>query len=60
MKRRFLVTVVAIYCGVTPVAWQPEVDAGYGLTAACALVILVGCLVTAVRRLSRGARALRA
>ena len=56
--RMFLVTVVAIYCGVMPVAWQPETVAGYGLTAACALVILVGSLVTSVRRLSRGARAL--
>jgi phosphatidylglycerophosphate synthase len=58
-QRMFLVTLVAVWCGVTPVAWQPVVEGGHGLPATCLLVVLVGSVVTALRRLARSGRALR-
>lgn len=58
-QRMFVVTFVAVWCGVAPVAWQPVVGGGYGLPAICLLVVLVGSVVTALRRLARSGRALR-
>ena len=59
-QRMFTVTVVALYCAATPAAWQPVTAAGLGMTAFFALAILVGSVATALRRLWRSARALRA
>ncbi len=58
-QRMFVVTLVAVWCGVTPEAWQPITVEGHGLAAACALVVLVGSVATALRRLVRSGRALR-
>lgn len=85
-QRMFLLTVVALYCALTPHAWQPvlaPLNIGVGATsglldlrvwwrdqiapdprvpglmAAGLLLIVVGGLITAVRRLIRIARALR-
>lgn len=58
-QRMFVITLVAVWCGVTPAAWQPVTASGYGLPAACALVVLIGSVVTALRRLVRSGRALR-
>ena len=57
-QRMFLATVTALYCGLTPGSWQP-VWAGMGLPGMMLLVIAIGSAVTAVRRLLRGATALR-
>jgi phosphatidylglycerophosphate synthase len=57
-QRMFVITIMAIYCGVTPTAWQPVTEGGYGIPAACALVVVVGSVATAARRLARSARAL--
>ena len=57
-QRMFVITVVAVWCGVTPAAWQPVTAGGHGIPAACALLVLVGCVVTALRRLIRSGRAL--
>jgi phosphatidylglycerophosphate synthase len=54
-QRMFVMTVVALYCGLAPTNWQPD----WGLPAAALVVIILGGLVTAVRRLSRTAAYLR-
>ena len=54
-QRMFVMTVVALYCGLTPTTWQPD----WGLPAAGLVVIILGGIVTAVRRLSRTAAYLR-
>jgi phosphatidylglycerophosphate synthase len=61
-QRMFLVTAAALYVALTPETWQPSWSAGraWGLAAAVLLVIIVGCVVTSIRRLSRVSRALRA
>lgn len=56
-QRMFLVTVAALYCGLTPASWQPR--QAWGPAALMLLVIIAGSAVTAVRRLLRIARALR-
>jgi phosphatidylglycerophosphate synthase len=58
-QRMFVITLVAVWCGVTPAAWQPVTDGGYGMPAACALLVLAGSAVTAARRLARSGRTLR-
>ena len=61
-QRMFVVTVVALYCGLTPADWQPHWDVSpgsLGLPAAALALIIVGGVVTAVRRLVRIARTLR-
>lgn len=56
--RMFVATVAAVWCGVVPVAWQTLGPLGVpGWTLA--LIVALG-LVTAVRRLARISRALRA
>lgn len=60
-QRMFLLSVAALYCGLTPSAWQPSLSgfqkAGI-LTAALALIV-IGGVWTACRRLLRIARALQ-
>jgi phosphatidylglycerophosphate synthase len=58
-QRMFTVTVVAVYCGLTPAAWQPADERGRGLMAAGLALIIVLGLVTAGRRLRRIAAALK-
>lgn len=58
-QRMFLVTITSLYCSVMPAEMSPTLASGPGLPALCLLVIAVGGLVTALRRLSRGARFLR-
>jgi hypothetical protein len=54
-QRMFLVTVCAVYLGLTPTDWQTE----WGLPRLTLAVILVGAVLTALRRLLRIARHLR-
>ena len=60
-QRMFAVTLVALYMGMAPSSWQPEWAWSLvpGLPAAVLWLILLGSLVTAVRRLSLAARELR-
>ena len=59
-QRMLVVTVVAVYCGLAPAAWQLGVtEAGWGTAAWGLVVIIIGCLWTAGRRLRRVARTLR-
>ena len=60
-QRMFVATVVALYCGLTPESWQPCWELSpfpVGLPAAASLLIIVGGVVTAIRRLGRIARTL--
>jgi phosphatidylglycerophosphate synthase len=58
-QRMFVVTAVALYCGLAPADWQPQGDAGRGVLAVGLLLVIVLGLATALRRLRRSAAALR-
>lgn len=52
--RMALMTGIAVTCAILPRSWQPlrEGTSGPGIMAAGLAVVIVGCLVTVVRRLS--------
>jgi phosphatidylglycerophosphate synthase len=60
-QRFFLLTVVCLYCGLTPHAWQPALQRwpDYGLVSLGLGVIVAGGAWTALRRLRRIAQALK-
>ena len=56
-QRMFTVTLVAIYLGLTPAAWQPYCAAcRFGLSGWALCLIFLGTLLTAGRRLIRAGR----
>jgi hypothetical protein len=57
-QRMFVLTVVAVCCGVAPASWQPLARSGAGIMAAALGLIVAGCVVTIIRRLLRIARQL--
>ncbi len=58
--RMAAVTVVCVYSAAAPISWQPvHVATGWGPTAWVLLLIIVGGLLTAIRRLRRIAAKLR-
>lgn len=59
-QRMWAIIAVALYMGVTPVAWSPAwgPDDAWGLTAIALIVVSVGGGATIVRRLVRGIRTL--
>ncbi len=75
-QRMFIVTVIAVYCGLAPGNWQPawapssalpplpsptlEEAGGWGIMAAGLIMIIVAGIVTAIRRLRRIAATLTA
>jgi hypothetical protein len=70
-QRMFIVTIIAVYCGLAPGNWQPawapssvlpptlEEAGGWGIMAAGLVLIIVGGIITAIRRLRRIAATLR-
>ena len=60
-QRMFVVTVLAVWNGLTPDAWRPgwPDSPTLGLATAGLIVICVGCVITAIRRLGRIAATLR-
>lgn len=52
-QRMAVVTLAAVLLGVLPAAWTPAHDGGHGVMALALLLIVVGGMVTAVRRLRR-------
>lgn len=60
-QRMALLTIAALYCASVPKSWQPSWGASseYGFMAAVLLIISVGSLLTAIRRLLRIANNLR-
>jgi len=59
--RVLLITLTALWLAVTPASWQLGwgPDKSWGLMAATLLVIMIGCVITAARRLFRASRHLR-
>lgn len=57
-QRMFLVTLLALWSALTPRAWQPAVG-GLELPGVVLVIVILGCLVTALGRLRRIARSLR-
>lgn len=58
--RMFLVTVVAIFCAAAPPEWRTIPAPPMGVPEAALLVVTAGSILTALRRLWRIGRALRA
>jgi phosphatidylglycerophosphate synthase len=59
-QRMALMTVIALYCGAAPAVWQPTWGGpGRGLVTIALLIIVLGSVLTAVRRLVRIASNLR-
>lgn len=59
-QRMFTVTVAALYCAATPVAWQPEFGPdGRGLASFVLALVTLGGAWTAARRIRLIARSLR-
>lgn len=53
-QRMFLVTILGLYCGLSPVSWQPLLtDWQLGPAAITLIIIILGGLVTSLRRLWR-------
>lgn len=59
-QRMLALTTIAFYCGLAPNQWQPSLAAApeWGLMAAGLMMIIVGMVWTAARRLRRIAKAL--
>jgi phosphatidylglycerophosphate synthase len=60
-QRMFVVTVAALYAGLTPQSWQALSGAGrtWSVAEAALGIIILGCVVTSLRRLAHASRALR-
>jgi phosphatidylglycerophosphate synthase len=59
-QRAFVMTVLAVYCAVAPVAWRGDAGAaGWGAVAWVLALVIAGELWTAVRRLGRIAKRLQ-
>jgi phosphatidylglycerophosphate synthase len=58
-QRMAAMTIAALYAGLAPSRWQPQLPGGFGGTIAAVLVLIVtGEVITAVRRLRRVSSAL--
>ncbi|PYJ24897.1 MAG: CDP-alcohol phosphatidyltransferase family protein [Verrucomicrobia bacterium] len=59
--RMLVITLIGLYAAITPRSWQMIAfnDSRIGLTSLGLAVIVVGCVVTVIRRLGRIERALR-
>jgi phosphatidylglycerophosphate synthase len=56
-QRMLVVTATALWCGLAPAALQVE-SVGFGLPSYALVIIAVGCVITAARRLWRISRSL--
>jgi phosphatidylglycerophosphate synthase len=59
-QRMFVVTLVSAFTGLAPVAWGNAAWHGWTLPAAALLLICVGCILTAIRRIIRASGTLGA
>jgi hypothetical protein len=59
--RMFVITMICLYSAVTPRSWQVITvrDSEIGLVTLGLAVIVIGCVITVLRRLGRIARALK-
>ena len=59
-QRMAVLTLAALYCGMTPASWQPLHSAsGRSIIGLALWVVILGCIVTVIRRLRDVARFLR-
>lgn len=59
-QRMALMTLVCLLCGLLPASWQPiHVSSGMGICGAALIIIAIGGLLTAIRRLKRIAHLMR-
>ena len=59
-QRMFVMTIAALYCGLTPATWQPICPvSGWSVVTIALIAVLVGSLITLVRRLHRIASTLK-
>jgi phosphatidylglycerophosphate synthase len=49
--RMFLITLAALFFALAPANWSPVVWKDYSLASVVLVIVMVGCLITAVRRL---------
>jgi phosphatidylglycerophosphate synthase len=60
-QRMFTVIIASLFCGLAPAAWQPDIEIhGWSAPIAALLIIIVGCVLTVLRRLSRASAVLTA
>jgi phosphatidylglycerophosphate synthase len=59
-QRMFVITMVSLYCAVTPKSWQ-FIGAwhDFGIVSIALVLIVIGCVVTVFRRLARISRTLK-
>jgi phosphatidylglycerophosphate synthase len=59
--RMLVITLICVYAAITPRSWQSVTfnDSQIGLMTLGLVVIVVGCIITVIRRLSRIAHALK-
>jgi hypothetical protein len=58
-QRMFTVILVCLYGALAPHAWQPNLHThGWSVPVAALLLIIIGCVITALRRLRRAAATL--
>lgn len=61
-QRMFCITLATLYLALAPATWQPIItiaDRPHGLLSITLAIIIVGCVVTMVRRLGRIVKALK-
>jgi phosphatidylglycerophosphate synthase len=60
-QRMFTVILTSLYLGLSPLAWQPDPTRdGWSIPVAALWVIIAGCVITVIRRLTRAASVLTA
>ena len=53
-QRMALLTVICVFCGITPAAWHGSFDSSHhGLVAIGLWIIIIGGLITSIRRLAK-------
>jgi hypothetical protein len=59
--RMFVITLISLYSAITPRSWQVITfnDSRIGLMTLGLVVVILGCVITVVRRLGRIAHALK-
>jgi phosphatidylglycerophosphate synthase len=58
-QRMFIVTLVAIFMGLTPIDWHGSFWNGWTVPSIALAAISIGCVITAIRRILRAASILR-
>lgn len=57
--RMFLLTIAALYLAFTPASWNPNLWNGHSTASLVLMIVILGCVVTVVRRLNAIASSLK-